>query len=266
MNEVTSYPPNTFAWIDLSTTDPEGAKHFYTELFGWEGDDVPLPMGGTYTMLRQDGKDVAGLGGMQPDAMAQGQPSAWSSYVSVDDADAMTERATRAGATVFVAPFDVMDQGRMAVLQDPTGAVVCLWQPLTHIGARIVNIPNSLVWNELLTGDTERAAQFYQEVFGWSAPPPEGEIVMDSYITFFNGERAAAGMMAMPEMMAGVPPHWSIYIAVDDLEKILARAQELGGRVLMPTTDTPLGSFAVLQDPQGASFNVMQMVDASPMP
>ena len=117
MGERTSHAPGTISWSDLGTTDPDAAKAFYTNLFGWEIEDLPIPDGGTYTMLRKDGKNAAALSAAQ-----EGMPSLWNAYVTVESADDAAGKARGLGATVVAEPFDVMDAGRMAVIQDPTGA------------------------------------------------------------------------------------------------------------------------------------------------
>lgn len=181
MRVVERYPDGIFNWIDLATTDPEGAKAFYGTLFGWEAVDQPVDTGGTYTMFRIAGKDVAGGGQMDPQMAAQGAPAYWTSYVKHDDADGIALRAQKAGGVVVAGPFDVMTEGRMAIIQDPTGAIFGVWQPRNHIGAQLVNIPNALVWTELQTRDDEGALAFYKEVFDWesvmefageTSPPP----------------------------------------------------------------------------------------------
>lgn len=267
MNEVTKYPPNTFAWIDLATTDAEGATQFYTELFGWEAEQIPMPEGGHYTMLRQGGKDVAGLGQMSAEEVEQGMPSRWTSLVSVEDVDAVTEHAAGLGGTVLAPAFDVMDQGRMSIVQDPSGGIIGLWEAREHIGAQIVNVPNSLIWNELGTRDTGAAQAFYSELLGWEGHAGDAPGSSDPYITFMNNGRAAAGMMNMAPEWGDAPPHWTIYIAVEDVAKMVERATEMGATVFVPPTDIPgTGTFALLQDPQGAMFNVMRMEQADPMP
>ncbi len=163
MGERTSHAPGTFSWADLSTTDTDGAKAFYTGLFGWDTEDNPMPEGGVYTMLSKGGKAVAALSQLQ----AEGQPVVWNSYVTVDSADAAAAAAREGGATLISDPFDVMDVGRMAVIQDPEGAVFCVWEPRTSIGAERVNEPGALAINQLNTSDSDRAQEVYAGVFGW---------------------------------------------------------------------------------------------------
>ena len=254
MQVVTQYPDGIFAWADLSTSDPEAAKQFYAGLFGWEIQDVPTDMGPVYTMLQIDGKTVAGLGPMSPDMQAQGMPPIWTSYVKHDDVDAVVARAQAAGGTIMMAPMDVMQEGRMALIQDPTGAVFGVWQPRNHIGAQLVNMPNAMVWNELQTRDAEKAKAFYAEVFGWThSTDPTG------YVVFATEGRAQAGMMQMDASWGEVPPNWSVYFMVEDIDAAVAKVKELGGNILVPPTAAgEMGRFSVVQDPQGGAFTMMQ--------
>lgn len=261
MQEVTKYPNATFGWVDLSTPDVEAAKKFYTQLFGWHANDQPLPDGGVYVMLELDGKSVAGLGALPP-GTEEGHPAYWSSYLIVDDLESSVEKARAAGATVTVPPMDVMAEGRMAILQDPAEAFFGMWQPGNHKGAQLVNVPGALCWNELYTRDPERVKSFYQDALGWS-----GQFDDSGYLVFRNGERMAAGVLTMDEKMAGIPPNWTVYFAVEACEPTVAKAQELGGQVFVDSTSIPeLGTFAVLSDPQGGMFCVISMMEADPMP
>jgi uncharacterized protein len=249
MGERTSHPPGTFSWTDLGTSDADAAKSFYTGLFAWEMEDMPIPDGGVYSMARLNGKYAAAIYAAQ-----EGQPTAWASYVTVDDVDATTRRAGALGATAMVEPFDVLQAGRMAVLQDPTGAVFAVWQPRDHIGASIVNGPGALSLNQLNTSDPERAQEFYAQLFGWRAEPaPGGD---QPYWGLFLGERLNAGMMQLqPEM--GAPPHWLVYFGTDDIDAAAERIGGSGGTVMVPKTEVPGGRILVAQDPQGAVFALL---------
>ena len=248
MGERTSHPPGTISWADLATTDPEAAKTFYTSLFGWEPEDTPIPGGGTYTMLRRNGKDAAALS-----AAREGMPATWNAYVTVESADDVAARATELGATVMAEPFDVMDVGRMAVVQDPTGAVLSVWEPWSNIGAGVVNEPGALTLSQLNTGDPDGAAEFYSGLFGWRSEPIEGGPM--PYWRITNNGRLAAGMMHLsPE--TGAPPHWLNYFGIDSVDGAAGRVEELGGRVMVPPTEVPGGKILVAQDPQGAVFGL----------
>jgi hypothetical protein len=265
MQEVKQYPAGTFSWVDLATTDAAAAKAFYTRLFGWEAQDMPAGPEGTYTMLSLAGKDVAGLYAMSDEQRAQGIPPHWLSYVSVADIDVATEKATTLGGTLLSAPFDVMESGRMALLQDPTGATFALWQAGQHIGAKLVNIPGTFSWNELATTDVERAGAFYSGLFGWEVK--RDDMPTGPYYTFSNQGRMAGGMLQMTEEWGDIPPNWSVYFSVEDCDAAVKQVQELGGTPMMEPFDIPnVGRFAVVQDPQGAVFTVIQTHVADPPP
>lgn len=251
---VKEYPDGLFSWVDLSTTDPAGAKAFYNGLFGWEAEDLPIDGGGTYTMFRINGFDVAGMGEITPDMTAQGIPPAWASYVNHSDADAVAAKVAQAGGTMIFPPMDVMDQGRMFFATDPTGAMFGVWQPKTHIGAQLVNIPNTLVWNELQTRDVEAGKAFYEAVFGWTNESDDG-----GYVMLRNNGRMQAGMLEMNEAFGDdVPSNWAVYFLVEDLDASVKKAQELDGTILVPPMAAgEMGHFSVIQDPQGAVFTVI---------
>lgn len=248
MGERTSHPPGTFSWADLSTSDPEAAKQFYIALFGWEPDDLPIPGDGVYTMLHSDGRAAAALSGAQP-----GMPPHWSSYVTVASADDAAAKATELGATVLAEPFDVMEAGRMAVIQDPTGAAFSVWEPRASIGAEVVNGPGAFTLSQLNTTDPERALEFYGGLFGWRGEPVEGG--EQPYWGVYDGDRLNAGLMLMPPGM-GAPPHWLVYFGSDSVEDAVERIADLGGQVMVPPTDVPGGKILVAKDPQGAIFGL----------
>ncbi len=250
------YAPGTFCWVELGTSDGEAAKKFYTGLFGWDFTDTPIGPGMVYTMLKQDGKDVGALYQLMPEMKAQGIPPHWLSYVSVTSADETAAKAKEAGGALMKEPFDVSTVGRMAVVQDPTGAVFALWQAGTHAGAGVVNVPNSLVWNELMTTDTAKAGDFYTTLFGWTKDVQQFGM---EYALFKNGDRGAGGMLAITPEMGPIPPNWMVYFAVDDCDATAEKASSLGGQIMKPAEDIPgVGRFAVLLDPQGAAFAIIK--------
>ncbi len=256
MPEVTSYAPGAPCWVDLMTSDPDSARAFYSDLFGWQLQVGP-PESGYYTQAQLRGKPVAGIGGEpKPDEM----PVAWTTYMATDDADATVKRILDNGGTITMAPMDVMDQGRMAIAIDPTGAVFGLWQAGMHLGAAVVNEPGAVCWNELGTRDLDAARRFYSAVFGYEWEDvdtgPEGP----PYATFAVDGRPVGGAYRIPDQApAELPPYWMVDFAVTDADATVARAQELGARVTMPATDTPYGRFASLIDPQGGAFSVIRL-------
>lgn len=257
MQETPEYAPGTFVWVELATSDGEAAKKFYTELFGWSFTDSPLGPGMVYTMLKLDGKDVGALYQMPPEMASQGIPPNWLSYALTKNADETAAKAKSLGATLLKDPFDVFDVGRMAVIQDPTGAVFALWQAGTHKGVGVANVPGSFCWNELATTDTAKDGDFYAGLFGW------GKDVQNlgmEYTMFMNGDRPAGGMFQLTPEMAGIPPHWLVYFAVDDCDATVTKATELGANVMKPADDIPgIGRFAILTDPQGAAFAIIKL-------
>lgn len=257
MQETPDYKPGTFCWIELGTTDSAAAKTFYTQLFGWEYEDHPMGPGMTYTMLKLNGKDVGALYSLMPDMRAQGVAPHWLSYVSVDNVDETAEKAKAEDATLLKEPFDVMTEGRMAVLQDPTGAVFALWQAKNHKGSAIRMVPNSVCWNELGTHDTQEAGEFYSNVFGWSTEVFSGSPM--EYTVFKNGDEGVGGMYKITPEMGPVPPHWLVYFAVDDCDAKVQKATELGADIMKAAEDIPsVGRFAILIDPQGAAFALLK--------
>lgn len=254
MKVVARYPDGVFSWVDLGTTDPAAAKAFYGGLFGWSFVDLPTGQGTVYSMAQIEGYNVAGLGPMDPNMQAQGIPPFWSSYVNHSDVDAVAGKAAAAGGNTLFPPMDVLESGRMAMIQDPTGATFGVWQPRDHTGAQLVNIPNTLVWNELQTPDVKKARDFYADVFDWTY-----DVNADGYVACKQGDRVQAGMMQMDESWGDVPPNWSIYFLVEDVESLAAKVKELGGTVLVPTTPAgDLGKFSVVQDPQGGIFSMIE--------
>lgn len=262
MQVVKQYPDGVFSWVDLGTTDVEAAKAFYGGLFGWSFLDVPTGSGTVYSMGQIDGYNVAGLGPLDADLQAQGIPPYWSAYIKDDDVDAVAAKAAEAGGVVMFPPFDVMDSGRMTMIQDPTGAAFGVWQPAEHIGAQLVNIPNTLVWNELQTNDTDAARAFYHSVFGWTY-----EVDSNGYVACKAGDRVQAGMMKIQADWGEVPPSWTNYFLVADLEASAARVKELGGMLMVPPTPAgEVGKFAVIQDPQGGFFSIIEYNSPAPPP
>jgi uncharacterized protein len=249
MGERTKYAPGTFSWTDLATTDQDGAKQFYGQLFGWSAVDFPIDENTTYSMMQIDGKDVAAISPQPQQQRDAGVPPLWNSYVTVDSADAAADRAQKLGATVHAPAFDVMDVGRMAVIQDPQGAHFMVWEPKQHIGASLVNARGALTWNELASPDVEASADFYRELFGWQIEPMEGASM--PYLAIQHQGHGNGGIRAATE---NEPPYWLVYFGADDIKADTSRAGEVGATTLAEPMDIGVGQISVLQDPQGAVF------------
>jgi len=255
---MAGYAPGTPSWVELSSPDADASAAFYGELMGWDATEPgPAAETGGYRMFQQDGQTVGGLMGH----MQEGQPTAWSTYVSVADAEETAEKVKAAGGTVMVDPMDVMDLGRMAFFVDPTGAVFGVWQPKSFAGADLVNEPNSLCWNEVVTRDADTNKAFYLAVFGWDAARPSFEGAPDTYVIWELDGKPVGGMMQMTDeyFPPEVPPHWGVCFAVADCDATAAKARELGATITVEPIDSPIGRYAVIDDPQGGSFAVMQL-------
>jgi uncharacterized protein len=251
MGTRTSYAPGLFCWVDLQTTDVDGARAFYGDLFGWETSDSD-------PFARVGGESVTAILPFPPGSDI---PPHFNHYVSVSDADAVIARVPELGGTVIEQPFAVGPAGRLALFTDPTGAPLCLWEPGEHIGAGRVNEPGCLTWNELNTRDADRAQRFYAELFGWTFDEPIDIGHGGDYRNLRNGERmnGAIRNQTTDEIDAGIEPHWLAYFVVGDAKAAAARASELGGRVQMPVLELPAGTrIAVLADPQDALFAVFE--------
>jgi len=255
MSERTSYTPGTPCWVDLSTPDVEAAATFYGALFGWEVPELPnsAEMGG-YRRAKKNGKDVAGVMPL----MEEGQPTAWGTHVSVTDAEATMDAVRGAGGQVLVEPMEIADYGKMSVFVDPTGAVCGAWQPNAFAGAELVNEPGTFGWNELGTRDPAKAKEFYGAVFGWGHEDEESERG-GTYTVWQLGDAPVGGMLDIAGMLPDeIPAHWLVYFSVEDTDAALRQVESGGGDVKFGPMDVPVGRFAVVGDPFGAVFAVMQ--------
>jgi len=253
MGERSAHAPGTFSWVELTTTDQEAAKSFYSELFGWQAEDRPVSEGVVYSMMKLDDRFVAAISPQPAQQSEAGVPSLWNSYISVSSADETAARAAQLGGTVHAPPFDVFDAGRMAVIQDPQGAFFMVWQPKEHIGASLVNAPGALVWNELASPDIDASSAFYAALFGWRIEPfSSAQASVEPYLAIKNDGASNGGIR--PLSPPGTPPHWLVYFGVSDLDAALSTATALGGRTLAGPIDIEMAKTAVVQDPQGAVF------------
>lgn len=259
MGERSSYEHGTFSWVDHASPDPEAAKRFYAAVFDWDYDDRPVGEGVVYSMALRDGKAVAAIGPQVQAERERDVPAHWNNYVTVRDLDDVSSRVEALGGRLEAPPFEVMDAGRMAVVLDPGGAHLCLWEARANPGAALVNAPGALCWNEVATRDPEAAQRFYSGLLGWSFAEIAGIPDM-RYWTILNGERANGGMRLLgDEVPAETPPHWLAYFAVEEVETSARKAADAGGQVLVPKTGANEGNwFAVIADPAGAVFAIFE--------
>jgi uncharacterized protein len=258
MGERSAYMNGTFSWVENATTDQEGAKDFYSSVFGWDYDDSPVGNGIYYSMAKLRGQYVAAIAPQQQDERAMGVPPHWNSYITVDDVDSVSARVQQLDGTLHAGPFDVMDVGRMSALSDPTGAVAYLWQAGRHIGAGLVNEPGAFCWNELGTRDPAVSAQFWSDLMGWEFERIEAAPI--DIWTIRNGGQANGSMRRMgDETPSDVPPHWLVYFAVESIEAAGETITGAGGRLIVPKMAAgPGNSFAVYGDSAGATFGLFE--------
>ncbi len=259
MPEFTSHAPGTPCWVDLMSPDVDGAKAFYTSVFGWAADDQLDDDGNRiYVMFSLGGKNVAGLGGQPPGMGAM--PPVWNSYISTADVAATSERVAAAGGSVMMPAMQVMDAGEMAIFTDPAGAAFSVWKAGQHIGAEVGNEPNTYSWNELMTRDIDASLAFYSDVFGWTYDPQDMG-PMGTYHVIAGGESGGlGGLMAMPpDLPDQVPNHWGVYFMVADTAATIEAITGAGGQIVMgPMTIPGVGTSATAHDPAGGSFSILQ--------
>jgi predicted enzyme related to lactoylglutathione lyase len=279
MPERDRHIPGVPCWIDTNQPDPEAAVDFYGGLFGWEFENVMPPgTAGAYFLARLRGLDVAAVSS----APGTASPTAvWDTYVWVDSADETAAKVREAGGEVVKEPFDVMDAGRSAVFSDPEGAVFCIWQAGTHRGARVVNEPSSLNFNDLCTRDVDGAKSFYGAVFGWQTLelgggfqawtlPGYGDFLeqddpdLRKRLAEFDSppgfEDVVASLNGIADDEPDTPAHWGVTFAVDDADAVARNAEELGGSVVVPPFDAPWVRMTIITDPQGATFTASKFV------
>lgn len=257
-----AYDHGAFCWADLATSDTDSARTFYAAFFGWGSEDSGMGEAGDYTLLRLNGRDVAGLMALGEEEKKQGIPPHWNTYVAVDSCDETVRRAQDLGGVVLAAPFDIPDAGRMAVIQDPPGAVLAVWQrDGVHPGAaKLGQVPGTVCWNELATTDTAAASAFYTRLFGWRCR--ESSLPGMTYHEFQLNGLPVGGMLQMTEEWGGAPPHWLVYFHVADCDNAERQGKELGAAVLKESFDiSGVGRIAVFADPQGAAFAAIAVAE-----
>jgi len=258
MREVVRHEPGTFCWPELATTDADSAKSLYGGLFGWTFDEQPVPSGTRYTIARLAGRDVAALYPLERSQRQRGVSAHWSPYAAVASADESALRVKVLGGKIFGAPFDVGKNGRMAIVKDPQGATLCLWEAREHPGAQIVGEIGTLCWTELTTTDPDAAGHFYASLFGWALK--KQETGARAYTELWKGPRPAGGMMKIEKDRERAEPSWEVYFRVADCDTAVAKGKALGARVLQGPDDIEkVGRYAFLADREGATFAVMAL-------
>ena len=244
----------TPCWVDLMTSDAEGARTFYTTLFGWDYAIQAEEYGG-YTMCRLQDDNVAGIGKKAPGTET---PDAWTIYLAVDDLGATVSGWQERGGSVLMEPMEVPEQGHMAIVADPTGAVVGLWQPIHHDGFDVIGPAGATCWFEVNTPRSEDVRDFFTGLFGLTAE----RMPSMHYYMVKDTERPRFGILQMTEEWEGLPPHWMVYFNVADIEATVEQVEAHGGKVMHGPFDTPQGPIAVCADPTGAVFSVIRTTSA----
>lgn len=244
-------------WVDLVAKDLDGQTRFYEDLLGWTHEDIPTDIGPIYRMFYLDGLRTAGASQIGPDMEAAGVPSMWNTYFAVDDVDSYVSKGQGLGGRVAMPAMDVMGEGRMAALMDPTGAPFFFWQARAHSGAQVFGKPGALMWADLSTRDPEKAVAFYSQLFEWKIDPMPGGPMPYWQVTV--GEAPEAGIMPMPpQLPEQVLANWMPYFGVAGARDTVERARTAGGVVEMEPMAAGGVTFAVLSDPAGAVFSVME--------
>ncbi len=261
--EIERSVDGAFCWAEGGVPDVSVAKAFYSAVLGWSFDDVPLPDGGVYPMAKVDGRTVGAVFKLDPSHAPPGappMPPSWSLYVQVSDVDATAKRVVELGGTIIVPAMDVMEEGRMVVFSDPTGAVLSAWQPKRHAGFGRLNDHGAPCWFELMTTNLDVAQSFYERLFQWKKERSKNTDFEYIEFTPATAEMTAGGMMQMDASFGAMPSHWMIYYTVANIEAAVAAVTANQGNVMVPPTPIPrVGTFSVVQDPGGATFSVIQL-------
>ena len=257
MTNIDRHPPGSFCWLELHTTDQKAAKSFYGSLFGWAPEDMPMGPNDFYTIFKLDGRDAAAGCTLRPEQRSQGVPPHWMIYITVENTDAAVTKAQQLGGTILAPAFDVFDAGRMAVVQDSTGANFCVWQANKNTGIGIAHVHGTFCWADLSTPDPKRAGDFYSGLFGWQLTRDEKD--PSGYLHIKNGEHFIGDIPPAAHRQPGVPPHWLAYFQVDDVDPTANKAKEMGAKLFLPPmTMEGVGRMSVIADPQGAVFAIFK--------
>ena len=262
MPSIDSHAPGSFCWFELSTTNQNAAKQFYTQLFGWDVEDFPMGPDETYTLFKQGGRDTGAAYTMRAEQREQGVPPFWLVYIAAANVDEAAARVTALGGNVMMPPFDVMQMGRMAVVTDPAGAHFALWQAGTNTGTGVTGEPGTVNWVEISVPDRAAVMPFYESLFGWKMVGGKDKVPAtpaDGYPHILHGDAFVGGLPGPAQRDPNAPPHFLIYFSVKDTAASTKRAAELGARVFVDAMNIgENGTISVLADPQGAMFALHQ--------
>jgi predicted enzyme related to lactoylglutathione lyase len=248
---VTDHNPGAPCWFELGTSDQDAAKSFYSDLFGWTAVDQPMGPGQNYTIFQLQDRDVTSAYTIHKPGLVPN----WGVYFAVSDVDASAQQVLALGGALLQPPFDVMSNGRMAICEDPGGAVFSLWQAKDTKGVGVFGDENSVCWVELATWDVPQARDFYTALFGWTSNPSGN---MPTYLEYSVAGHPTGGLLPMDDNWKGMPSHWAIYFKVADCAGIVEKAKQLGGSLVFGPFQAPgVGMIALISDPQGAKFYVI---------
>lgn len=252
------YENGVFSWVDLITTEQDGAKEFYSTLFNWDFEDLPVDNQFTYSMAFKNGRKVAAIFLLSEEKRTQNIPPHWQSYINVKGLEEIVGKWQKHGGVVLSPPCEVMEAGRMAVVKDPTDSSLCLWQAKDHIGAEVVNEINTFCWSELQTRNRTQAIEFYQAIFDWNIiieeqPPYYGmsQVKGNYNCGFFD--------LSQANLPSDIPNHWAVYFNVENLDASLELINRNGGKSLTPKMKTDVGFLATISDPQGAVLTLIEL-------
>lgn len=261
MNKHTDYQEGVFCWADVVAKDANALKHFYTELFGWIAELQDTEGGPAYYIFKYKGKSVCGLVEMPFMMKMLGMPVVWTSYINVDNVDAIAKKASGLGGSTRIPAMDIASAGRLAVLQDIEGCSFAIWQKKERSGAELSNEPNTWCWNELLTSDEKKAENFYGQLFGWSFQelnktsnhPSHSKLIQHAGIS-----KKIGSLLPITKEMGGHQPCWKVYFQTENMLNTLEHLKALNGKILIEPFTFEMGTLAVVADPQGAIFNLLQ--------
>lgn len=261
MSERDDYPAGVPCWVEGVVPNPKAATDFYGALFGWDfigSGPSPDRSGNEYFVARKNGRDVCGIAPSPVDT-----PAGWATQIRVESVEETIKLAEKAGATLLIEPFNAAPAGLLGVLADPTGVVICIWEPADRKGAQLVNEPGAWAMSSLHTADLDASKTFYGEVFGWQFDSfgPATLARLPEYVGGEDGQPIPRDVVAViTPITDSVPPHWNVNFRVDNADAAAQKVVELGGSLLMPPQDAPGFRSAVIVDPQGAAFSISQFI------